>query len=94
MSEQIKAKYTDIILRGGRGYIVTSINKTVPSESTILWKNALFMWQLTRQMMFRYTYFLSLLIKEIDNVVDSLVDKEQLVTDKSRKVHLFVFIDT
>lgn len=52
------------------------------------------MWQLTRQMMFRYTYFLSLLIKEIDNVVDSLVDKEQLVTDKSRKVHLFVFIDT
>lgn len=39
-----------------------------------------------------YIYFLSLLIKKMDAIYDSLVDKEVQLTEKGRKVSIYSLV--
>lgn len=44
LSEDIKGKFVGLILRGGRGFVVSSINKSVSAESLVMKRNALYMY--------------------------------------------------
>lgn len=43
LGDSTKSQFLETLLRCGRGFVVTSINKPVSSESLLPFKNALFM---------------------------------------------------
>ena len=55
-------------------------------------KNALYMYYSTLCIKDSYIYFLSLLIKKMDTIYDSLIDKEKMVTEKGRKVRFYFLL--
>ncbi|KAK8831087.1 hypothetical protein WA577_003258, partial [Blastocystis sp. JDR] len=75
LAESVQAKYISVLLRGARGFVVSSINKSFSEDALPQMKNALYI----------YIYCLSLLIKKMDAIYDSLVDKEVQLTEKGRK---------
>ena len=46
LEEGVKAKFVQIILRGGRGFIVNIVNKQANSEGASTYRNALFMYRI------------------------------------------------
>ena len=54
-------------------------------------KNALYMYCSALCIKDSYIYFLSLLIKKMDTIYDSLIDKENMVTEKGRKVRFYCY---